>query len=304
VPQLLFVNGFHRSGTTVVTAAVTEALGGVTTTVGVLARHIPTLGEFLEQLVPGTADRGADRLEITAQTAEEYGFLLSHRTGTQALYGHPAGLEVLREHVAELTADAPDATIVLKNPWETGRERQLLADFPGARIIILRRRLADIERSIGVALVRAGPSRYFRALEGDSKRHRNVERLLASRFKRRLLLRALRLVVRARAYRLAGSVRQLPAERIALLSYDELRADPQVGAAWAGHVADPRAFAEAFVEHAFAEQSAPAPSSIVQRAVDRRWRRAWDDVRAQQVRAGIVTPAAGAERAATATVAR
>jgi hypothetical protein len=47
MPELLFVNGFHRSGTTVLTSAVTEATGGVTTTVGVLARHIPALAGFL-----------------------------------------------------------------------------------------------------------------------------------------------------------------------------------------------------------------------------------------------------------------
>jgi hypothetical protein len=291
VPPLLFVNGFHRSGTTVVTSAVTEAIGGVTTTVGVLARHIPTLRAFLDELPAGAVDRGADRLEVTPETAEEYGFLLARRTGTQALYGHPEGLQVLKEHVAELAAEAPDATVVLKNPWEMGREQQLLADFPDARIIILRRRLADIERSVGTALLRASSSPYFRALEGDGERYRKLQRLLASRFKRRLLLRVLRLTVRRRAYQLRDSVRRLPPDRVAFLCYEELRVDPQAGAAWATHLVDSDAFAAAFSRHAFAEQAAPAPSSLMQRVVDRRWERVWDEMRSRQARAGILAPA-------------
>jgi Sulfotransferase family len=290
-PRLLFINGFHRSGTTVMTSAVTGAVGGVTTTVGVLARHIPTLDAFLETLSAGSVDRGADRLQVTPQTAEEYGFLLQHHTGKQALYGHPDGLQLLREHLAELAAEAPQATVVLKNPWEVGHEAQMLDDFPDARIIILRRRLADIERSVDKALLRASSSAYSRALEGNSEHYHRLQRLLASRWKRPVLLWVLRLVTRRRAWRLADSVRELPLDRVAFLSYDELRADPNAGAAWAAHLLDPQALAEAFTKHAFAERDAPAPSSTVHRALDRRWKRAWDEMRAAQVRAGIVATA-------------
>jgi len=290
-PRVLFINGFHRSGTTVVASAVTEAIGGVTTTVGVLARHIPTLDTFLSTLPHGPVDRGADRLEVTPQTAEEYGFLLQYRTGKQALYGHRDALQLLREHVAELAAEAPQTTVVLKNPWEVGHEAQVLDDFPDARVIILRRRLADIERSVDKALLRASSSAYFRALHGDSEHYHRLQRLLASRWKRPVLLWVLRLVTRRRAWRLAGSVRELPLDRVAFLSYDELRADPNAGAACAAHLLDPQALAEAFTKHAFAERDAPAPSSTVHRALDRRWKRAWDEMRAAQVRAGIVAMA-------------
>ena len=66
------------------------------------------------------------------------------------------------------------------------------------------------------------------------------------------------------------------------------RTDPQAGAAWAGHLLDSRELADAFTRHAFAERSAPAVGGLVHRAIDRRWARAWDDVRAAQVRAGVV----------------
>ncbi|QEC48339.1 sulfotransferase [Baekduia soli] len=296
----LFINGFHRSGTTVMACAVTDAVGGITTTVGVLARSIPSLDSFLKALDAGPADRGVDRLPVTPQTAEEYGFLLHHLTGKRALYGHPGGVPLLREHIASLAAEAPDATIVLKNPWEVGHEARLLADYPDAHIILLRRRLADIERSIDRALPRASTSAYLRALDGDSVR---LEALLASRWRRPLWRWVLRMALRGRAFRLAASVRRLPPDRVALLSYDELRSDPAAGAAWAAHLIDPQALAQAFARHAFAEHDGAAPASLVQRALDRRWARAWAQVRAAQARAGILAGPAGpvspASRAAT-----
>lgn len=295
-PRLLFINGFHRSGTTVMTSAVTEAVDGVTTTVGGLAAHIPPLHSFLAQTAMG-ADRGADRLPVTPQTTEEYGFLLQQRTGSQALYRRPAGVSVLRSHIAELQAQAPGQIVVLKNPWDTGHEAQLLADFPDAAIIMVRRRLADMERSVRKALVRSSTSAYSRALNGDTGSYRRFQRRLASRWRRRLLLRVLELAGRRRVWRLAAGVRDLPPERVAFLSYDEMRADPRTGAAWAAHLVDPQALANAFAAQAFADAGTRAPSSVVHRALDRRWRAAWRDARARQTQAGIVRPPSPARRA-------
>jgi hypothetical protein len=290
-PEVLFINGFHRSGTTVMTSAITEAVGGVTTTVGHLARHIPTLEAFLDSLdSDGDVDRGVDRLAVTATTAEEYGFLLYHRTGKHALYGHPDGVGLLRGHIAELAQESPATTIVLKNPWEMGREARMLADFPGSSVLILRRRIADIERSMERALLRAGSSdAYPRALGGDGEGNHRLAGILASRWQRAALLKVLRLILRRRAWRLARSVRALPLDRVALLSYDELRTDPRTGSAWAAHLVDAGELAEAFTRHAFAERSTPAAGTLVHRAIDRRWARAWDDVRAAQIRAGVLT---------------
>lgn len=290
---VLFINGFHRSGTTVMTSAVTEALGGVTTTVGHLARHIPTLERFLDALHAGEldqdVDRGVDRLTVTATTAEEYGFLLYHRTGKHALYGHPDSLQLLRGHIAELAAESP-ATVVLKNPWEMGREARMLADFPDATVIVLRRRIADIERSMERALLRAGSAdAYPRALGGDRDGNHRLAGILASRWQRAVLIGLIRFILRRRAWRLARSIRTLPLDRVALLSYDELRAEPRTGTAWASHLVDPDALAEAFTRHAFAERSNPAPGGLVHRLIDRRWARAWADVRAAQLRAGVLT---------------
>jgi sulfotransferase family protein len=289
-PPVLFISGFHRSGTTLVTSAVTDAIGGVTTTVGVLAEHIPTLRRLLDDLPDRAVDRGVDRLRIGPSTPEEYGFLLHQHTGKLGTYDHPGGLRLLRDHVAELAAGQPGATVVLKNPWDLGHEARLLADFPEARMILLRRRLADIERSASSALLRSTSSDYFRALDGDSESYRRLQRQLASRWKRPLLLELLRLAMRRQAYRLAGSVRELPADRVAFLSYDELRAGPERGAGWAAHLLDSQALASALKRNEFAERERPARSSAVHRALDRRWKLAWDEARATQVARGVMEP--------------
>jgi sulfotransferase family protein len=288
--QLLFVNGFHRSGTTVVASAVTEAVGGVTTTVGVLARHMPAVAALLADDASAGTDRGVDRLAVTPETAEEYGFLLNHDLGTRALFAHARGVPLLRAHVAELAAGAPAATVVLKNPWDVGHEADMLAAFPDAGIILLRRRLADIERSVGQALLRTSSSAYARALEPDDEGHARYQAQIQSPWRRRILVQAYRSALRRRVYRLTRSVRTLPLHRIALVSYDELRTDPEAAARWAGHLVDPEALARAFRRHAFAEQSVHAGSCAAQRALDRSWKGAWDDMRREQIFAGIVAP--------------
>jgi hypothetical protein len=78
-PPVIFINGLNRSGTTVTTAAVTEAVGGVTTTVQSLAQHIPSLQESLAELIEHGADRGVDRLKVEPEMVEEYGCLLRPR---------------------------------------------------------------------------------------------------------------------------------------------------------------------------------------------------------------------------------
>jgi len=299
-PDVLFVNGFHRSGTTLLTSAVTEAVGGITTTVGHLARHILTLDAFMTALAAQNgaaqngADRGVDKLQVTHATAEEYGFLLQKKTGKQALYGHRDNLDYLREHIDELAEESPSGTVVLKNPWEMGQERRLLADFPQARVILLRRRVADIERSMAAALTHAEGSRgYGQALTGDRDGNQRLDRTLSSPRRRRILLALIRLVLRRRIRRLLRTVRALPPDRVAFLTYDELRGDPATGAAWAAHVLDPEALAKAFTRHAFTDAKEPAPSGRMADALDRRWAKAWDRARAAQVRSGVLTPGVG-----------
>src|ERR1043166_2455135 len=210
VTRVLFVSGFNRSGTTLVTSAVTRAAKARTLTVGDLARHMPSVARFLASAAKDAtgADRGVDRLAVTESTAEEYGWLLNARTG-EFTFG-PGQVEVLRALVAELAADG-HATVVLKNPWDTGRERALLDCFPDSRILIVRRNLGAIEDSQRRAWDRMATSnRYTRALFVDTRsRAAFLASVLDPDARRRMVAEA-RTRMRRTAVRLARDVPALP----------------------------------------------------------------------------------------------
>lgn len=290
-PPILFINGFHRSGTTAITLAITDALGGITTTVGHLARYIPTLERFLDPLVSGGVDRGVDRLEASRNTPEEYGFLLYSKTGRRALYGSRHGVRLLRRHIEELASEAPGVPIILKNPWDTGQEARMLADFPTARILLVRRNLPDLERSVIKAMERAVSARaYPAALNGMREDAKSpLDSILASRWKKALLLRLTWMLLHRRVRRLSHSAANLPMDRVAFLSYDEMCEDPQGAATWGAHLIDPQTLAEAFIRHAFPERLAASPGSEAVRRVDALWDKGWRRARAIQLAGGVVT---------------
>jgi hypothetical protein len=285
--RVLFVSGFNRSGTTLVTSAVARAAQARTLTVGDLARHMPSVERFLAT-AGQAADRGVDRLAVTARTPEEYGWLLNAVTGDFSFGPEAERSGVLRSLVDEL-ADDGHSTVVLKNPWDTGRERLLLDHFPDSRILLVRRDLSAIEDSQRRAWDRMAESnRYTRALFVDTRsRARFLASVLDPQARQRMVLEASQRMRRT-AVRLAREVSKLPLDRVAFLSYDELRADPSAGAAWAAHVVDPDALAEAVASETFPEYNRAAPRDVPGRAIDWYWARAWRRIRNRQARAGIV----------------
>jgi hypothetical protein len=287
---VLFITGFNRSGTTLVTSAVTQAAGARTLTVGDLARHMPSVQRFLAAASRhGTVtDRGVDRLPVRESTPEEYGWLLNEVTGDMAFGTQAAQAGVLHSLADEL-AGAGDATVVLKNPRDTGRERLLLDHFPGSRVLLVRRDLSAIEDSQRRAWNRmATSSRYVRALIGDPRRRAEFLGAILDPRARQRVIRDERRRVRRTAVRLARSASKLPLDRVAFLSYDELRADPSAGASWAAHILDPSALGEAIAAHAFPEYNRASARSVTAGVIDWYWARAWRRARARQVRAGIL----------------
>jgi hypothetical protein len=94
--------------------------------------------------------------------------------------------------------------------------------------------------------------------------------------------------MRRDAVRLARSVSKLPLDRVAFLSYDELRADPAAGASWAAHIIDPDAVGAAIATHTFPEYNKASATNVMAKVIDWYWARAWRRARARQVRAGIL----------------
>jgi hypothetical protein len=295
MPRVLFITGFNRSGTTLVTSAVTQAARARTLTVGDLARQMPSVQRFLAAASKhGTVtDRGVDRLPVGESTPEEYGWLLNAVTGDFAFGTHPEQADMLHSLVDELAGTA-GATVVLKNPWDTGRERLLLDHFAGSRVLVVRRDLSAIEDSQSRAWNRMATSnRYVRALIGDPRRRAELLGAILDPKARQRAVDDARRRMRKDAVRLARSVSKLPLDRVAFLSYDELRADPSAGARWAAHVLDPTALAEAIAAHTFPEYNGASARSLTARVIDWYWARAWRRARARQVKAGIL---AGPER--------
>jgi hypothetical protein len=289
--RVLFITGFNRSGTTLVTSAVAQAARARTLTVGDLARHMPSVQRFLATASKhGTVtDRGVDRLPVSESTPEEYGWLLNAVTGEFAFGPQAAQAGVLHSLVDEL-ADGGDATVVLKNPWDTGREQLLLDHFADSRILLVRRDLSAIEDSQSRAWKRMVTSnRYVRSLIGDPRGRAQLLAAILDPQAQQHAVRDARRKMRADAVRLARSVARLPLDRVAFLSYDELRADPSAGASWAAHVLDASALAEAIAAHTFPEYNRANARSLTAQVIDGYWARAWRRVRARQVRAGILT---------------
>lgn len=293
--RVLFITGFNRSGTTLVTSAVTQATRANTLTVGDLARHMPSVQRFLTAASKQgvVTDRGVDRLPVSASTPEEYGWLLNAATGDFAFGQQALQAGVLSSLVDEL-AGPGDQTVVLKNPWDTGRERLLLDHFAGSRVLVVRRNLSAIEDSQSRAWNRMATSnRYVRALIGDPHRRAETLGAILDPVARQRMIRDAKRRTRKDAMRLARSGPRLPLDRVAFLSYDELRSDPSAGASWAAHVLDPSALGEAIAAHTFPEYNRARAGSVTSRAIDWYWARAWRRARARQLKLGILARPAG-----------
>jgi Sulfotransferase family len=289
---VVFINGFHRSGTTLLTAAATEATGGVTLTVGHLARHLPALRYFLrvQRRNNRTPDRGVDNLPVTESTPEEYGWLLRRLTGQSELSAQAARAGILSRLVGELAEDSGSSVVVLKNPPDTGHERLLLQHLPGSRVLLVRRELGAIEDSLGRAVSRSAESSgYPYALVG-SPRDAGPFRLQLWPAGRWVALRLMRWRTRVRVLHLAHSASRLPMDRIAFLSYDELRQDPRAAASWAAHLLDPEALGRSVAALALPDRRHEHKGSWLVRLIDWYWARAWRRARAGQVQAGLLRP--------------
>lgn len=292
---VLFVMGFNRSGTTLLTSAVTQAAAARTLTVGDLARHLPSVQRFLDMTTKRgkVIDRGVDRLPANESTPEEYCWLLQAVTG-EFTFGPEAAQSGVLDSLVDELAGGQDVTVVLKNPWDTGRERLLLDHFAASRVLLIRRDLSAILESQNRAWNRMATSnRYVRSLVGDPHLRAEMLGTILNPQARQRMVRDFRRRVTRTTLRLARQARKLPPDRVAFLSYDELRADPHAGASWAAHIIDPAALGEAIAAHAFPEYNRPSrlgltAGGLTVGVIDWYWARAWRRARARQVKAGII----------------
>jgi hypothetical protein len=287
MPRVIFISGFNRSGTTLVTSAATQAAQAATLTVGHLATQMPKLAAFMRDcaekgIVP---DRGVDRLPVTESTPEEYGWLLAGATGSFVYDDKAEESGVLHKAAGELAADSGAETVVLKNPWDTGNEQMLLDCFPGSSVIMVRRQLDGMARSQEKAWERMATSHdYVLSLIASDVLAKLIRRTILNPESRKKEVAKTNAATEQRAVGLTESVATLPLDRVAFVSYEELRADPEAGSRWAAHVLDAQAFAGAIEQLSFPEfNDSGQPTET-----DRGWAAAWEEARSRQVSAGVL----------------
>jgi len=149
--QPVFILGVHRSGTSILykMLAATGCCNPVT------AYHLINYDELLSNyheriehkakqnlteslLRNGLTDRGIDRLKVTADFAEEYGFLLGSRTIRMSLTKRNGLLFTeLCKKIQFISAN--DKPILLKNPYDFSNFLFIKQLFPTAKFVFIHR---------------------------------------------------------------------------------------------------------------------------------------------------------------------
>lgn len=147
----IFILGLHRSGTSILykTLTATDRFNPIT------AYHLIRYHELLTHFhthttdqaktdltallhAKGQTDRGIDRLQLTADFPEEYGFLLGHQTIRMNLT--PRTLLLFTTLCKKIQYTAQNTRpLLLKNPYDFPNFRYLKAAFPTARFVFIHR---------------------------------------------------------------------------------------------------------------------------------------------------------------------
>lgn len=149
--QPVFILGVHRSGTSILYKMLTATGCFNPVTAYHLIEYDTLLINYHEQrehqvkqqlteslLKDGLRDRGIDRLKITADFAEEYGFLLGNKT--QRMRITKQNVELFTELCQKIQFIAENhKPILLKNPYDFPNFLILKELFPNARFVFIHR---------------------------------------------------------------------------------------------------------------------------------------------------------------------
>lgn len=151
--QPVFILGLHRSGTSILykMLTATQCFNPVT------AYHLIKYDQLIHNYInkkeedvkheltnsfkeQGQTDRGIDRLKITADFAEEYGFLLGQKTFQ--MYITPKNLPLSTEMTKKIQfISNNDKPILLKNPYDFPNFLYVKKVFPNAKFVFIHRHL-------------------------------------------------------------------------------------------------------------------------------------------------------------------
>jgi hypothetical protein len=241
----VFILGLHRSGTTLLYSLLAQAARFNTVT----AYHLVHYDELLHNrargleeatrealtrrfAADGMTDRGLDRVAATADTTEEYAFLLLAKSGQRHLT--PQNLP----HFAELARKVQhlghnDHDLLVKNPYDLATFTLIRDAFPGARFVFIHRHpLRTLTSSVralrGLLSTRnaytAALSAPYRKLHDEPLSLGAARVLFHERNPLGPLLLALGAASQVKYY--LRHVAALSGSRVAELRYEDLCADP------------------------------------------------------------------------------
>lgn len=241
----VFILGLHRSGTTLLYSLLARAAEFNTVTAYHLAHYDELLHNRASGLedaarealthrfaASGLTDRGIDRVAATADTTEEYAFLLLAKSGVRHLTPQnlPHFTELARkvQHLAD-----SDHALLVKNPYDLSTFALIRDAFPGARFVFIHRHpLRTLTSSLSALRgLLASRNAYTAALSAPYRKlHDEPMTLAAARllFHQQSPLGPLLLALGAASqvkYYLRH-VKALPPDRVAELRYEDLCAHP------------------------------------------------------------------------------
>jgi len=244
--QPVFILGVHRSGTSILykMLAATGSFNPLT------AYHIVHYTDLLTNHKQGTeeavrrqlteslrreglANRKIDSMEVTADLAEEYGFLLNRKT--TAMYLKPKNMPLFVEMGKKLMYIAGNSRpLLLKNPYDLSHFLYIKQVFPNAKFVFIHRHpvktISSTLKAFQVIFQEYHP--YMAYLWGNYKKfYRNplviwLFRLMFITVPEIGVIYVTRATAKATSYYLRN-IQKLPPEDYVALTYEEFCKHPQ-----------------------------------------------------------------------------
>jgi hypothetical protein len=160
----VFILGLHRSGTSILYKMLTETDHFHPVTAYHLIKYDQLLDDFENKKQEeekqhvtdsfrrkGLDDRGIDKLKITADFAEEYGFFLDNKTAKMIIT--KKNLSTFKELCKKITyVSGNKKPILLKNPYDFSNFLYIKHAFPNAQFIFIHRHPFKILSSLITAV--------------------------------------------------------------------------------------------------------------------------------------------------------
>ena len=244
----IFVLGLHRSGTTWLYQVLAELFPVAVTSLYHVTHYRRLVHARLEGLeagyrqalaaalaARGVVDRGIDAVAVGPDALEEYAFILRKFAGAWDV--RPRSAALLDEAMRKLTWLQPDReALLLKNPFDLGAEREILARWPDARFVFIRRDPVRVLNSQfrNHFVYRRGTEPFLEVLlagiplwKANFGLMAAADRVLPDRLYQGAAVHAIRKGIETQLAKHYRALPHLPADRWVELSYEDLVADPR-----------------------------------------------------------------------------